>query len=138
MRRLALAALRHRRFVLGCHGSINRRFTVGGGKNAHAALLAGGDQFAEAFARIECHYFVNRGFLRSETQLLDDVPRIRHIPATIVQGRYDIVCPATSAWDLHRAWPEADLRIVPDAGHSAFEPGNVHELVSATDRYRSR
>ncbi len=96
------------------------------------------DQFALAVARIECHYFVNRGFLRSETQLLDDVPRIRHIPATIVQGRYDIVCPATSAWDLHRAWPEADLRIVPDAGHSAFEPGNVHELVSATDRYRSR
>ena len=96
------------------------------------------DQFALAVARIECHYFVNRGFLRSETQLLDDVPRIRHIPATIVQGRYDIVCPARSAWDLHRAWPEADLRIVPDAGHSAFEPGNVHELVSATDRYRSR
>ena len=85
----------------------------------------GEDQFALAVARIECHYFVNRGFLRSESQLLDDVPRIRHIPATIVQGRYDIVCPATSAWDLHRAWPEADLRMVPDAGHSAFEPGNV-------------
>ncbi|HLW25353.1 MAG TPA: prolyl aminopeptidase [Steroidobacteraceae bacterium] len=96
------------------------------------------DQFALAVARIECHYFVNRGFLRSETQLLDDIPRIRHVPATIVQGRYDVVCPATSAWDLHRAWPEADLRIVPDAGHSAFEPGNVHELVQATDRYRSR
>jgi proline iminopeptidase len=96
------------------------------------------DQFALAVARIECHYFVNRGFLRSETQLLDDVPRIRHIPSAIVQGRYDIVCPATSAWDLHRVWPEADLRIVPDAGHSAFEPGNIHELVSATDRYRSR
>lgn len=98
----------------------------------------GEDQFALSVARIECHYFVNRGFLRSESQLLDDVPRIRHIPATIVQGRYDVVCPATSAWDLHRAWPEADLRIVPDAGHSAFEPGNSHELVLATDRYRSR
>ncbi len=96
------------------------------------------DQFALAVARIECHYFVNRGFLRSESQLLDDVPRIRHIPATIVQGRYDIVCPATSAWDLHRVWPEADFRLVGDAGHSAFEPGNVHELVMATDRYRSR
>jgi proline iminopeptidase len=96
------------------------------------------DQFALSVARIECHYFVNRGFLRSETQLLDDVPRIRKIPATIVQGRYDIVCPATSAWDLHRVWPEADLRIVSDAGHSAFEPGNIHELVLATDRYRSR
>jgi proline iminopeptidase len=98
----------------------------------------GEDQFALAVARIECHYFVNRGFLRSESQLLDDVPRIRHIPATIVQGRYDVVCPATSAWDLHRAWPEANLRIVPDAGHSAFEAGNTHELVLATDRYRSR
>jgi proline iminopeptidase len=96
------------------------------------------DQFALAVARIECHYFVNRGFLRSESQLLDDVPRIRKIPATIVQGRYDIVCPATSAWDLHRAWPEADFRMVADAGHSAFEPGNVHELLLATDRYRSR
>src|SRR6202142_928744 len=96
------------------------------------------DHFALAVARIECHYFVNRGFLRSEAQLLEDVVRIRHIPATIVQGRYDVVCPATSAWDLHRAWPEADLRIVADAGHSAFEPGNTHELVLATDRYRSR
>jgi proline iminopeptidase len=98
----------------------------------------GEDHFALAVARIECHYFVNRGFLRSETQLLDDVDRIRKIPTTIVQGRYDIVCPATSAWDLHKVWPEADFRLVPDAGHSAFEPGNVHELVSATDRYRSR
>ena len=96
------------------------------------------DNFALAVARIECHYFVNRGFMRSESQLLDDVTRIRHIPATIVQGRYDMVCPATSAWDLHRVWPEADLRLVPDAGHSAFEPGNTHELVQATDRYRSR
>jgi proline iminopeptidase len=96
------------------------------------------DQFALAVARIECHYFVNRGFLRTESQLLDDVPRIRHIPATIVQGRYDIVCPATSAWDLHRTWPEADFRMVPDAGHSAFEPGNISALVLATDRYRSR
>jgi len=98
----------------------------------------GEDQFALAVARIECHYFVNRGFLRSENQLIDDVPRIRHIPTTIVQGRYDVVCPATSAWDLHRAWPEADFRLVPDAGHSAFEPGITHELISATDRYRSR
>ena len=95
-------------------------------------------EFALAIARIECHYFVNRGFLRSETQLLDDVTRIRHVPATIVQGRYDVVCPATSAWDLHRAWPEADLRLVADAGHSAFEPGITHELVLATDRYRNR
>jgi proline iminopeptidase len=90
---------------------------------------------AAAFARIECHYFVNRGFFRCDEQLLEDVRRIRRIPTVIVQGRYDVVCPARSAWDLHRAWPEADLRIVPDAGHSAFEPGMVHELVAATDRF---
>ncbi len=65
--------------------------------------------------------------------------RIRHIPAVIVQGRYDVVCPMKSAWDLHRAWPEATLRISQDAGHSAFEPTNLHELVGATDRFsRSR
>jgi proline iminopeptidase len=97
------------------------------------------DTYAAAFARIECHYFVNGGFFRSENQLIEDVGRIRQIPAVIVQGRYDVVCPIKSAWDLHRAWPEADLRIVPDAGHSAFEPGNLHELVTATDRFaRSR
>lgn len=93
------------------------------------------DAFAEAFARIECHYFVNGGFLRTPTQLLDDVPKMRHIPGVIVQGRYDVVCPMKSAWDLHRAWPEADLRIVGDAGHSAFEAGILSELVKATDRY---
>ena len=90
---------------------------------------------AAAFARIECHYFVNRGFLASEDQLLRDVKRIRHIPATIVQGRYDVVCPMRSAWALHRAWPEAQLHIVGDAGHSAFERGISRELVAATDRY---
>jgi proline iminopeptidase len=90
---------------------------------------------AEAFARIECHYFINGGFLRTPNQLLDDVPKIRHLPCTIVQGRYDVVCPMKSAWDLHRAWPEADLRIVADAGHSAFEPGILSELIAATDRY---
>jgi proline iminopeptidase len=91
--------------------------------------------FAAAFARIECHYFINGGFLERPNQLLEDVYRIKHIPAVIVQGRFDIVCPARSAWDLHRAWPEADLRIVPDAGHSAFEPGIARELVLATDRF---
>jgi proline iminopeptidase len=91
--------------------------------------------YAAAFARIECHYFVNRGFLKRDDQLLRDVHRIRHIPAVIVQGRYDVVCPLRSAWDLHRAWPEAALRIVPDAGHSAFEAGITRELVAATDRF---
>jgi proline iminopeptidase len=95
----------------------------------------GGDEFAVAVARIECHYFVNKGFLEREDQLLRGVRRLRHIPAVIVQGRYDVVCPMQTAWDLHRAWPEADFRIVADAGHSALEPGITHELVSATDRY---
>ena len=90
---------------------------------------------AAAFARIECHYFVNRGFLKREDQLLRDVRKIRRIPAVIVQGRYDVVCPVRSAWDLHRAWPEADLQIIGDAGHSAFEPGNSRALVAATDRF---
>lgn len=96
------------------------------------------DTYAAAFARIECHYFINGGFFRTDNQLIENVDRIRHIPAVIVQGRYDVLCPVKSAWDLHRAWPEADLRIVPDAGHSAFEPGNLHELVSATDRFSRR
>ncbi len=95
----------------------------------------GEDEFALAVARIECHYFVNGGFLRGENQLLDDVGRIRHIPAVIVQGRYDVVCPLMTAWDLHRAWPEADFRVVADAGHSAFEAGITDELVRATDRF---
>jgi len=94
------------------------------------------DEYALAFARIEAHYFVNRGFFDRDTQLLDDVGRIRHIPGVIVQGRYDVVCPMESAWALHRAWPEAKLAVVPDAGHSALEAGIVHELVTATDRFR--
>jgi proline iminopeptidase len=93
-------------------------------------------KYALPFARIECHYFFNRGFFRSDTQLLDDVPRIRHIPAVIVQGRYDIPCPFESAWALHKAWPEAALKIIPDAGHSAYEPGTTSALVEATDAFR--
>jgi proline iminopeptidase len=93
--------------------------------------------FALAFARIECHYFMNNAFFPTENYLIEQVGKIRHIPAVIVQGRYDVVCPARSAWELHRAWPEADLRIVPDAGHSAAEPGITHELVSATDRFKA-
>jgi len=94
------------------------------------------DDYALAFARIEAHYFMNRGFFEKETQLLDDVDRIREIPGVIVQGRYDVVCPMESAWALHRAWPEAKLVVVPDAGHSALEAGTLSALVSATDRYR--
>jgi proline iminopeptidase len=95
----------------------------------------GEDAFALAVARIECHYFVNGGFMQRESQLLDDVGRVRHIPAVIVQGRHDVVCPMFTAWDLHRAWPEAEFHVVPDAGHSAFEPGITDALVRATDRF---
>ena len=95
-----------------------------------------GDAAALALARIENHYFVNGGFFRNPNQLLEDVPSIRHIPAAIVQGRYDMCCPATTAWDLHQAWPEAAFEMVPDAGHAAFEPGIVDRLVTATDGFR--
>jgi proline iminopeptidase len=92
------------------------------------------DDFSIALAKIETHYFVNGGFFESETWLLDGVDRIRHIPAVIVQGRYDVVCPPVTAFELASRWPEASLTIVPDAGHSAFEPGIAAELVAATRR----
>lgn len=98
----------------------------------------GADRFAEAFARIECHYFVNGAFLRSDSQLLDDASRIAHLPGVIVQGRYDVVCPAASAWALHKRWPGAALRLVPDAGHSISEPGIIDALVQATDDFAAR
>ncbi len=103
-------------------------------QNALAMATMGQDEFALAFARIECHYFVNHGFFTHDDQLLRDVDRIRHIPTVIVQGRYDVVCPMESAWDLHRAWPEASLRIAKTSGHSAFEREIIHELVTATDQ----
>ncbi|NLU82848.1 prolyl aminopeptidase [Rhodococcus sp. HNM0569] len=92
-------------------------------------------RFATAFARIENHYFRHRGFL-DEGQLLRDAHLLAGIPGVLVQGRYDIVCPATSAWELHRAWPGSELHIVDDAGHAALEPGTVHHLVAATDHFR--
>lgn len=81
-------------------------------------------KFAIAFARIETHYFVNGGFFECDGQLLRDAHIIKDIPGTIVQGRYDMVCPAKSAYDLHKAWPKADYKIVPDAGHSCKVSGN--------------
>jgi proline iminopeptidase len=94
------------------------------------------DAVALGIARIEAHYFVNNIFL-PDNALLAGIDRIRHLPCTIVQGRYDIVCPLLSADDLHRAWPEAEYIVVADAGHSAREPGIARELVAATDRFRS-
>ncbi|MEE9386963.1 MAG: prolyl aminopeptidase [Nannocystaceae bacterium] len=103
---------------------------------SHIEHAAVDDDFSLAFARIECHYFVNQGFFDRPDQLLANVDRIREIPAIIVQGRYDVVCPMRSAWDLHRAWPEADLRVIPEAGHSAYEPDTLRELIRATDCFR--
>ncbi len=97
-----------------------------------------GEEFALAFARIECHYFVNRGFFDTDTFLLDGVAKIRHLPGVIVQGRYDVVCPMETAWALARRWPEARLVVVPDAGHAALEPGTAEALVAATDAFRER
>ncbi len=90
-----------------------------------------------ALARIEAHYFANNAFLSSEDQLLRDVEKIRHLPGVIVQGRYDMVCPAVSAWDLHAAWPSSRLVLVPAAGHSADEPGIVSALVDATEEFKT-
>ncbi len=94
--------------------------------------------FAEAFARIECHYFKHRCWFARDNQLVEDAWKLRNIPGVIIQGRYDVVCPMRSAWDLHRAWPEAELHIVPDAGHSAFEAGISAKLVEATDSLAER
>jgi proline iminopeptidase len=96
-----------------------------------------GDEIALALARLEHHYFVHLGFF-SENQLLANIDKIRHLPATIIQGRYDLVCPPTSAFDLSQAWPEADMVIVDDAGHAASEPGIMRELVRATDRFAEK
>jgi proline iminopeptidase len=89
---------------------------------------------ATAFARIENHFFVNRGWW-SEGQLLDGIDAIRHIPAVIVQGRHDVCTPMMTAWDLHTAWPEAEFVVVDDAGHSAAEPGIQQALRDATDLF---
>jgi proline iminopeptidase len=110
-----------------------------------ATLLANPDiqshfsdpRLAMSLARIECHYFVNGAFLRPD-QLLADAGRLAGIPGVIVQGRYDLICPMRSAWDLHRTWPRAELRVIPDAGHSAFEPGIRTALVETTDYFAGR
>ncbi|SIO86703.1 prolyl aminopeptidase [Nocardiopsis sp. JB363] len=92
------------------------------------------EDYALAFARIENHYFHNRGFF-TPGQLIEDAERIRHIPGVIVQGRYDVCTPMRTAWDLHRAWPEAEFHVVDDAGHAVSEPGILDRLIEATDRF---
>ena len=96
------------------------------------------EHYALAFARIECHYFINEGFFNADDQLIGDASRLSGIPGVIVHGRYDVVTPVKIAFDLARAWPEADLRVVPDAGHAMTEPGIVHELVAATSHFANR
>ncbi len=96
------------------------------------------ETYALAFARIELHYFVNAGFFECDGQLLRDIGRIRQIPGVIIHGRYDVVTPMRNAWDLKTAWPEADLRIAPDAGHAMTEAGIIHEIVEAGERFASR
>jgi len=93
------------------------------------------DAFAIAFARIECHYFVNHGFFDRDDQLIANAGKIKGIPGVIVQGRYDVVTPMKTAFDLHKAWPEAEFMLIGDAGHAASEPGIIDALVRATDKY---
>jgi proline iminopeptidase len=89
------------------------------------------------FARIENHYFVNNAFFETDNYLLENADKYRNIPGVIVHGRYDVVCPVKNAWDLHRAWPESQLHIIPDAGHSAWEPGIQSALVEATEAFKA-
>lgn len=92
------------------------------------------DAFAVAFARIENHFFMNQGWFY-DGQLIAEAHKLKNIPAVIIQGRYDMCTPAVTAWDLHRAWPEADFQMIPDAGHSFQEPGIFAALIEATDRF---
>ena len=94
-------------------------------------------KFALAFALIENHYFINKGFLENENQLIEtkSIDKIRHIPAKIIQGRYDIVCPMETAWELSKNWPESELIVASNSGHSAFEKEITHELIKATQEF---
>ena len=113
-------------------------------ENALASISSNGRsgpgpaQYARAFARIENHYFSNAGFLEQDGQILRDIDKIAHIPGTIVQGRFDMICPPKSAQMLHDAWPESELRMVPRAGHALSEPGISAELIRATDSIAAR
>jgi proline iminopeptidase len=93
------------------------------------------DEHADALARIECHYFVNQAFFKTDNWLIEHVSALRTIPAVIIHGRYDIICPFENAWELHKAWPEAEFEIIKDAGHAASEPGICDALIRSTDRF---
>ncbi|MBI1386411.1 MAG: prolyl aminopeptidase [Rhizobiales bacterium] len=104
-------------------------------QDAGRVAAFGQDHYALAFARIECHYFQNRGFFERDDQLLHNASKLEGIPAVIVHGRFDVVTPLRSAFDLAKVWPSAELRIVPDAGHAMSEPGNMHEIILAAERF---
>lgn len=95
------------------------------------------DAFALAFARIECHYFIHKGFFATDNWLLENLAAVRHLPVRIIHGRYDVVCPVENAWELHKLWPGSQLTITPDAGHSAMEPGTLHALIDATEAFKA-
>jgi len=99
--------------------------------------LSEDDKLTLAVARIECHYFVNGGFFKKEGQLLSEAYKLANIPGVIVHGRYDVVCPVKTAWDLHSVWPSADFKIIPDAGHTMKEPGNLSALIEACDKFKT-
>ncbi|MDB4125824.1 prolyl aminopeptidase [Candidatus Marinimicrobia bacterium] len=93
------------------------------------------EEVADIFARIECHYFINKGFFEYDGWLLDQIDKVRHIPCVIIQGRYDVVCPMITAWDLHKKWPEANFHIVSDSGHSMLEEGIRNKLIDCTNKF---
>lgn len=92
--------------------------------------------YALQFARIECHYFMNNAFFNTDNYLIENISKIKNIPTAIVQGRYDVVCPVRSAWDLHKAFPEAELHIISDSGHAAGEKGIRSMLIETTDKFK--
>ena len=100
--------------------------------NGHGGDPAG--EYSRTFARLENHYFINKGFLDSDTHILDNMNKIANIPGYIVQGRYDMICPPQSAWAISKLWPKADLRLVRNAGHAMSEPGISSELVKIMDQ----
>jgi proline iminopeptidase len=105
--------------------------------NHEYIIKASEDDWALAFARIECHYFINKGFFNTDSYILENIDRIKHIPGVIVQGRYDMVCPMKSAWDLKEVWGDVDLKVVDTAGHSATEKETTELLVQACDKFKT-
>lgn len=136
-----LIAAYHRRLFSGDVG-LETRFARAWSawENALASVYSSGvspespGEYARAFARLENHYFINRGFLDYDGQILDQMDRIAHIPGTIVQGRYDMICPPKSAYDLSQRWPASEFKLVRNAGHALSEPGISAELVRVMDR----